>query len=351
MSSRRKRKVAVLGATGTVGQRFVSLLANHPWFELAVLTTSERNAGKRYADAVHWHLPEPIPDAARDLTLAPTAGDLAADLCFSALPHEAAVEWEAALAKTGHHVFSNVKTHRMDDDVPLVIAEVNADHLDALRAQRKRRGYSGSIVANGNCSAIGFSLATAPLQRTFGIERATVTTLQALSGAGYPGVASLDGLDNVVPFIGEEEEKLVEESRKFLGGWDGSRFAPATFAMSASCNRVPVRDGHTEIISVALRGSPAIVDVVAALRAFRGKPQELALPTAPRCPVIVRDEPDRPQPVLDRDAERGMAVSVGRVRADPVLGVTFVALSHNVVRGAAGASVLNAELAVAEQLV
>jgi aspartate-semialdehyde dehydrogenase len=351
MTNVRRRKVAVLGATGTVGQRFVSLLADHPWFELAALTTSERSAGKRYADAAHWHLPQPIPDVARDLALVPTTDDLDAELCFSALPHEAALEWEAALAKSGHHVFSNVKTHRMDDDVPLVIAEVNGDHLDALRAQRKRRGYSGSIVANGNCSAIGFSLATAPLQRAFGIERAVVTTLQALSGAGYPGVASLDGLDNVVPFIREEEEKLVEESHKFLGRWDGARFAPAAFAMSASCNRVAVRDGHTEVVGLTLRGAPAIVDVIAALRGFRGKPQELGLPTAPRCPILVRDEPDRPQPFLDRDSERGMAVTVGRIREDPVLGVKFVALSHNTVRGAAGASVLNAELAVAEELV
>ena len=347
----RKRRVAVLGATGTVGQRFVSLLAEHPWFELAALTTSERNEGKRYADAVHWRLAQAIPDLARDLTLVATTAELDAELCFSALPHDAAVEWEEALAKTGHHVFSNVKTHRMDADVPLVIAEVNPEHLDALRVQRKRRGYSGSIVANGNCSAIGFSLATAPLHRQFGIERAVVTTLQALSGAGYPGVASLDGLDNVVPFIREEEEKLVEESRKFLGAWDGSRFMPATFALSASCNRVAVRDGHTEIVGLALRGSPKALDVVAVLRGFAGRPQQLDLPTAPRCPVIVRDEPDRPQPVLDRDVERGMAVTVGRVREDPVLGITFVALSHNVVRGAAGASVLNAELAAAEQLI
>ena len=351
MIAARKRTVAVLGATGTVGQRFVSLLAEHPWFELTTLTTSERNAGKRYADAAHWHLSEPIPERARDITLTPTTDDLDAELCFSALPHEAAVEWEAGLAKTGHHVFSNVKTHRMDGDVPLVIAEVNPEHLDALRVQRKRRGWSGSIVANGNCSAIGFSLATAPLHRAYGIERALVTTLQALSGAGYPGVASLDGLDNVVPFIREEEEKLVEESRKFLGGWDGSRFAAAAFEMSASCNRVAVRDGHTEIIALTLRGSPSLLDVTATLRGFRGKPQELGLPTAPRCPIVVREEPDRPQPVLDRDVERGMAVTVGRIREDEVLGVKFVALSHNTIRGAAGASVLNAELAVAEKFV
>jgi len=351
IDGKRRRKAAVLGATGTVGQRFVSLLAEHPWFELAALTTSERNAGKRYADAVHWHLPGEIPARAAGMTLVPTTPDLDAELCFSALPHEAAVEHEAALAKSGHQVFSNVKTHRMDEDVPLVIAEVNPDHLDALRVQRKRRAWTGSIVANGNCSAIGFALAAGPLQRAFGIERAIVTTLQALSGAGYPGVASLDAMDNIVPFINEEEEKLAEESRKFLGGWDGARFSPATFAFSAHCNRVPVRDGHTETVSVTLRGAPKIADVIGALRSFRGKPQELCLPTAPEHPLIVRDEPDRPQAALDRDAERGMAVTVGRVREDPVLGVKFVLLSHNTVRGAAGASVLNAELAVADGLV
>jgi aspartate-semialdehyde dehydrogenase len=344
----KKRKVAVLGATGTVGQRFVSLLAEHPWFELCALTTSERNAGKRYGDVARWHLREAMPERAADMRVEQTHEAVDAEICFSALPAEAAEEWEATLAGAGHHVFSNVKTHRMDDDVPLLIAEVNAEHAAALDHQRRSRGWSGSIVANGNCSAIHFALAVAPLHRAYGIERAIVTTMQALSGAGYPGVASLDAVDNVVPHIPGEEEKLAEEARKFLGGWDGQRFVPAQFELSAQCNRVSVRDGHTEAVNISLRGSPKPDEVRECMRSFRGRPQELGLPTAPERPIVVRDEPDRPQPVLDREAERGMASVVGRVREDPVLGLKFVVLGHNTIRGAAGASVLNAELLVAE---
>ncbi len=347
----KKYRVAVLGATGTVGQRFIQLLQGHPWFEIAALTTSDRNVGKRYDEATRWHIGERIPAAAAAMTLVPTSDDLNADICFSALPAEAAEEWEAALARTGHHVFSNVKTHRMDADVPLIIAEVNPDHAQAIKVQRARRGWSGSLVTNGNCSTIHFALAAAPLHRAFGIRRAIVTTMQALSGAGYPGVASLDAVDNVVPFIGGEEEKMEAETMKFLGGWDGSAFTPATFAFSAHCNRVSVRDGHTETASLELGGDPSPEDVIACLRAFRGRPQELALPSAPATPVVVRDEPDRPQPVLDRDTERGMASVVGRVRRDAVLGVKFVVLGHNTIRGAAGASILNAELFAAEGLV
>ena len=346
----RKRRVAVLGATGTVGQRFISLLVDHPWFELVALTTSQERAGRRYGDATPWHFGERIPDSVAAMVLEPTRPDLDAEICFSALPSDAAMEHEAALASTGHHVFSNVKTHRMDDDVPLIIAEVNPDHARALALQRRRRGWSGSLVTNGNCSAIHLALALAPLHRRFGIERLVVTTMQALSGAGYPGVASLDALDNVVPYIGEEEEKLAEETRKFLGAWDGEAFVPASFAISAHCNRVSVRDGHTETVSVGLSGSPTVDDVKETLREFRGRPQELGLPSAPEHPVIVREERDRPQPVLDRDAERGMASVVGRVREDEVLGIKFVVLGHNTIRGAAGASVLNAELLCAEAM-
>ena len=344
----KKRKVAVLGASGTVGQRFIQLLAGHPWFEIAALTTSDAKAGKRYGDVTPWHFGPDMPEGIADMTLQPTRDELDAEICFSALPGEAAAQWEAALAKTGHHVFSNVKTHREDPDVPLIIAEVNPDHAAALEVQRKNRGWSGSIVTNGNCSAITFALAAAPVHRSFGIERAVVTTMQALSGAGYPGVASLDALDNVVPYIGEEEEKMERESKKFLGSWDGARFADAPFAFSAHCNRVSVRDGHTEAVSVQLRERPSVADLVDAFRTFRGRPQELRLPTAPQCPVIVRTERDRPQPVKDRDLGRGMSVVVGRVREDPVLGYKFVVLGHNTIRGAAGASVLNAELLSAE---
>ncbi len=346
----RRRKVAVLGASGTVGQRFIALLAGHPWFELAALTTSDAKSGKRYGEATAWHLGADMPDGVADMRLEATRAGLDAEICFSALPSEAAARWEAELAKTGHHVFSNVTTHRADPDVPLIIAEVNPDHAAALEVQRRTRGWSGSIVTNGNCSAITFALAAAPVHRAFGIEQVVVTTMQALSGAGYPGVASLDAVDNVVPFIAEEEEKMEREAKKFLGTWDGSAFHDAAFAFSAHCNRVPVRDGHTETVTLALRERPAVDEIVAAMRAFRGRPQELCLPTAPERPIVVRDERDRPQPVRDRDAGRGMSVVVGRVREDRVLGYKYVVLGHNTIRGAAGASILNAELFVAEGL-
>jgi aspartate-semialdehyde dehydrogenase len=344
----KKRRVAVLGATGTVGQRFVSLLAGHPWFELVALTGSDRSVGKRFGDAVHWLLPTDLPEGVGDMRIEPTEGSVEGEICFSALPSDAAAVSEAALAQAVHHVFTNASVHRMDADVPLMIAEVNFDHVRALEKQRRDRGWKGSIVANGNCTAIHLNLALAPLQRDFGIERAVVTTMQALSGASYPGVASLDALDNVIPWIDGEEEKVVEETNKFLGDWDGTRFVPAGIPMSVHCNRVMVRDGHTETVSLSLRGRPSVDEVKASLRAFAGRPQQLDLPTAPKRPVIVRDEPDRPQPVLDRDAEKGMATTVGRLREDPVLGTKFVLLGHNTIRGAAGASILNAELLVAE---
>jgi len=338
----------VLGATGTVGQRFISLLADHPWFELAALTASDAKAGKRYGDVVRWHLPGGLPDRVADMNLEATRPEVDAEICFSALPNEAAEEHEAALAKAGHHVFSNVRTHRMDPDVPLMIAEVNPGHADALERQRRDRKWTGSIVTNGNCSAIHLTLALAPLHQAWGIERAVVTTLQALSGAGYPGVASLDAVDNVVPYIDGEEEKIEQETRKFLGLWDGQAFVPAPIPISVTATRVSVRDGHTESVSLSLRGGPHPDDVKACLRAFRGPPQELKLPSAPERPIVVLEQPDRPQPVLDRDLEKGMASVVGRVREDPVLGVKFVVLGHNTIRGAAGASILNAELLAAE---
>lgn len=344
----RRRTVAVLGATGTVGQRFISLLAGHPWFELNVLTTSDSKAGKRFGDVVAWHLPAPLPDTVANMRLEATRPDIDAEICFSALPNEPADEWEITLAKAGHHVFTNASPHRMDADVPLLIAEVNPGHVRALERQRSARPWTGTLVANGNCTATHLALALAPLHRDFGIERLLVTTMQALSGAGYPGVPSLDALDNVVPYIGGEEEKVVAETQKFLGGSDESGFRPAKFAMSVHCNRVSVRDGHTETVSLTLGGSPTVAQVKESLRSFRGRPQELKLPSAPEHPIVVRDEPDRPQPVLDRDTERGMASVVGRVREDAILGHKFVVLGHNTIRGAAGASVLNAELLLAE---
>ena len=344
----RRRTVAVLGATGAVGQRFISLLADHPWFELTALTASDAKAGKRFGDVVRWHLPGGLPDKVADLRLEATRPDVDAEICFSAIPNDVAEEPEVTLAKAGHHVFTNASPHRMDADVPLLIAEVNPGHMRALERQRRERPWTGSLVANGNCTATHLTLALAPLHRDFGIERLVVTTMQALSGAGYPGVPSLDALDNVVPYIGGEEEKVVAETRKFLGGSDESGFRPAAFPMSVHCNRVSVRDGHTETVSLTLRGSPSVEDVKRSLRTFRGRPQELKLPSAPEHPIVVRDEPDRPQPVLDRDTERGMASVVGRVREDAVLGLKFVVLGHNTIRGAAGGSVLNAELLLAE---
>lgn len=344
----RRRTVAVLGATGTVGQRFISLLAEHPWFELTALTSSDAKAGERYGDVAAWHLPAPLPERVAEMRLETTRPDIDAEVCFSALPNDAAAEHETTLAKAGHHVFTNASPHRMDPDVPLLIAEVNAEHIRVLERQRRERNWSGTLVANGNCTAIHLSLALAPLQREFGIERLLVTTMQALSGAGYPGVPSLDALDNVVPFIGGEEEKVVAETQRFLGAWDESGFRPAIFPMSVHCNRVSVRDGHTETVSVGLRGAPSVASVKRAMREFSGRPQELGLPSAPEHPIVVRDEPNRPQAVLDRDTERGMASVVGRVREDPVLGHKFVVLGHNTIRGAAGASVLNAELLLAE---
>src|SRR5438046_5643408 len=266
----RKRKVAVRGATGTVGQRFIGLLQGHPWFEIAARPQSDAKVGKRYGDVTPWHWGTDMPAEIADMTLLPTRADLDTEICFSALPSDAAEVWETALAEAGHHVFSNVKTHRMDADVPLMVAEVNPEHMHALDAQRRARRWTGSIVTNGNCSAIGFVLAAAPLQRRFGIERAVVTTMQALSGAGYPGVASLDALDNVVPFIAEEEEKMEQESKKFLGRWDGKRFVDTGFDFSAHCNRASVRDGHTETLSIRLRTYPPPHAATAAPRESRG---------------------------------------------------------------------------------
>ena len=342
-----RRTVAVLGATGTVGQRFVSLLATHPWFRLAALTGSDRSVGHRYGDVARWHIGVDIPAAAREMVVQPTRAGLDAQIVFSALPAAEADAVEEEFARAGHHVFSNARSHRMDPDVPLLVPEVNPGHARALEGQRKGRRWSGSLITNPNCSTIHLVLALAPLHRGFGLDRLVVTTMQALSGAGYPGVASLDALDNVVPFIDGEEEKMAAESKKILGDFDGA-FRDAPFTLSAHCNRVNVRDGHLETVSLRLAKPATLEGIVETLAAFRGVPQERRLPTAPRCPVIVRAERDRPQPILDRDVENGMATVVGRVREDPVLGWKFVLLGHNTIRGAAGASVLNAELLVSE---
>jgi aspartate-semialdehyde dehydrogenase len=341
--------VAVLGATGSVGQRFVQLLACHPWFRLAEVVASDRSAGRSYREAADWRLSAEMPEDARDLVVRDYDAALDSPVVFSALPGEIAGEIEQRMAREGRALFSNTSTHRMTSDVPLLIPEVNPEHVAALETQRRGRGWSGFIVTNPNCSAIHLVLALKPLHDAFGIDALAVTTMQAVSGAGYPGVPSLDMIDNVVPFINTEEEKMTEETKKLLGGYDGG-FQPACLTMTAHCNRVPVRDGHTECVSIRFASPATPRDAAAAMAAFRAKPQELDLPSAPRRPVIVRDEPNRPQPNLDRDAENGMATTVGRVRECALLGTKFVLLGHNTIRGAAGASILNAELFKVEGL-
>jgi aspartate-semialdehyde dehydrogenase len=341
--------VAVLGATGTVGQRFVQLLARHPWFRVAEVVASERSAGKTYREATDWRIDAFMPEDAAELTVKDYDGALDSPIAFSALPGEVAREIEQRLARDGHAVLSNTSTHRMEPDVPLLIPEVNAEHVAAIKTQQANRGWSGFIATNPNCSTIHLVLALKPLHQAFGLDAVAVTTLQAVSGAGYPGVPSLDMIDNIVPYIGGEEEKVESETRKLLGGYDGE-FRPAEIIVSAQCTRVPVRDGHTECVSVRFNRDATPDEVIEAFESFRGKPQELNLPSAPKRPIVVRREPNRPQPNLDRDTEHGMASVVGRVRPCPLLGTKFVVLGHNTVRGAAGASILNAELFQVEGL-
>lgn len=341
---------AVLGATGMVGQYFVKLLAEHPWFRLECVVASERSAGRRYADACRWLLGEDMPAAARDLPVLPLGSDLDAPIVFSALPTDVAGETEIDYARRGHAVFSNASSHRMDPVVPLLVPEVNPEHGALIRVQRRQKGWSGFIVTNPNCSAAVLVVALHPLLTHFGLRTVMVTTLQAISGAGYPGLSSLDILDNAIPYIGGEESKLESEPRKMLGMLRNEAIEPAPFVVGAHCNRVATRDGHLECVSVALDRKASLDDVAEALRGYRSVPQELRLPTAPPLPIVVREEPDRPQTRLDRDAGGGMAVSVGRLRSCPILDVKFVALGSNTMRGAAGGSVLNAELLKAQGL-
>jgi aspartate-semialdehyde dehydrogenase len=347
--------VIVLGATGLVGQRLLALLDGHPWFTVAGVAASERNVGARYGDVVRWKVETPPPAWALDLTLAaPDPARLpAAPLVFSALPTDEAHELEPLFAAAGALVSSNASAYRMSPDIPLIVPEINPDHLAALPAQRATHGWSGAIITNPNCSTIGLTLALAPLLR-FGPRRALVTTLQAASGAGYPGVASLDLLDNVIPYIGGEEEKIETETRKILGGWGDGAFAPVgedMLRLSATTTRVATRDGHLETVSVELAERPAPDELIAAWREFRAEPQRLDLPSAPAQPVVYLVQPDRPQPILDRLVGDGMTVTVGRLRPCAALDYKFVCLSHNTIRGAAGAALLNAELAYARGLI
>jgi aspartate-semialdehyde dehydrogenase len=341
----RKFRAGVLGATGMVGQRLVQLLADHPWFELAEVAASERSSGKKYSAAVQWHLDTPVSEAAGGLIVKDLEPVLDCDFVFSALDSSVAGSAEQEFARAGYPVVSNSKNHRMSPDVPLLIPEVNAAHLDAISVQQKNRGYgSGFIVTNPNCSTAGLVLVLKPLADAFGLEKMFVVTMQAISGAGYPGVPSLDILGNVVPFISGEEEKMEEEPQKLLGRWDGSRFIEAGLGISAHCNRVPVENGHLECLSVSLKKIATLPEVREALRNFTVSDELAALPTAVKNPVVVLDEENRPQPRRDVNAGNGMAAVVGRVRECPLLDVKLTLLSHNLLRGAAGAALLNAEL-------
>ncbi len=337
--------VAILGATGSVGQRFIQLLERHPWFRVHEVVASDRSAGKSFQEAADWRLETLVPEDVAGLTVKPLNAELESKVVFSGLDSSVAGEAEDLYANRGCVVISNSKNHRMAADVPLLIPEINAEHLDAIEQQRDRRGSSGYIVTNPNCSVMGLAIALAPIHRAFGLEAVHVTTMQAISGAGYAGVASYAILDNVIPYIGgAEEEKIEAEPRKILGDWTDGKFADAPITISAQVNRVPTIDGHLMTISAKLRHKASLDAIRETLESFIGEPQRLGLPTAPKRPIHYIDAPDRPQPRLDRDREHGMAVSVGRLRPCPLLDFRLVALVHNTIRGAAGAAVLNAEL-------
>lgn len=336
--------VAVLGATGTVGQKFITLLEGHPYFRVRELVASDQSAGKPYAEACKWKQDRPIPESVATTIVKSTQEPLESLLLFSGLDSSVAGEAETAYAERGHLVVSNSKNHRMDPKVPLVVPEINAEHLALIEQQP----FEGAIVTNPNCSTIFLVMALAPLHRAFGLEAVQVTTMQAISGAGYPGVSGMDIMGNVIPYISGEEEKVEEESLKILGELDGSTVRHAELGVSATCTRVPVLDGHTETVSFKLSRPAGIEDVRAALDDFRGLPQHRGLPSAPERPILMLDAPDRPQPARDIWLEDGMATMVGRLRECPVLDYRMVVLGHNTVRGAAGASILNAETLVSE---
>jgi len=334
-------KAAILGATGLVGQRFVQLLTDHPWFEITTLTGSERSAGMRFGEAVNWRMETQLKEGIAEMVVHPTnPKEVDADIIFSALPADQAVETEEVFAKAGFAVVSNASAHRMDADVPLMNPEANFNHLKLIDEQRHKRKWDGAIVTNPNCTTAVLSLSLKPIFDTFGLKNIVMSSMQAVSGAGYPGVASLDIIDNVIPFIKEEEEKVQRETQKILGDIGHS----AEFNVSASCHRVLVIDGHTEAIFVQTVKPTTPEQVVDCLAEFSAEPQELKLPSAPKRPIIVRSDQDRPQPRFDRNEGRGMSVVVGRVRKDPVFdGVKYVAVGHNTIRGAAGCAVLIGE--------
>ena len=348
-----KRKVAILGATGAVGQRFIQLLQGHPWFKIEVLAASERSAGKKYKDACNWVMESNLPREIAEMNVVDAdvksvekAGNV--DLVFSSLPGDLAGPVEAEFAAM-YPVFSKASAHRTEKDVPLLIPEVNAEHAALIPIQKKARGWKGFISTDPNCCTIQLAMTLKPLMR-FGLKQVIVSTMQALSGAGYPGVASLDIIDNVIPFIPKEEEKLESEALKILGAFDGNTVRNASFLISATCNRVNVKDGHLESVFVKLDDNPKLEEVEEAFKRFKGEPQKLKLPSAPENPIVVRKEPNRPQPRYDRDEGKGMSVVVGRIRKDPIMTVKYMCLGHNTIRGGAGAGILSAELMVAKGL-
>ncbi|MDX9850465.1 MAG: aspartate-semialdehyde dehydrogenase [Anaerolineaceae bacterium] len=345
-----KIPVSILGATGAVGQRFVEMLVQHPYFEIVSLTGSERSAGKAYGEACRWVLSGSIPEQVQHLKIQPTSTHLPGQVAFSALPAAIAREWEPQLAAVGYAVCSNASALRQTPGVPLLIPEINYDHLDMIPLQQSELGWKGLAVTSPNCTTNGIAMTLKPLDDAFGVEAVFVSTMQAISGAGYPGLASLDIQDNVIPFINGEEEKIQTETNLLLGKMLAGRRVNAQIQVSAHANRVPVLDGHTIALSIKFRSKPSVEDAMQVLEDFRGPAEVQQMPTAPERPILVRRDPDRPQPRRDRDAGNGMSVSVGRIRPCNLFDLRMVTVVHNTVRGAAGGSVLNAELLYAKGL-
>lgn len=347
----RKLRVGILGATGAVGQHLISLLEEHPWFEVTEVAASEKSSGIKYNERRCWRLPTTIPDAVSRLTLKECTPELDCDFVLAALSADVAKEVEYAFAKAGYPVISNSSYYRMKENVPLLIPEINPEHTQLIpRQQREERFHRGYLVTNPNCTTVGLCVALAPLDRLFGLENVFVTTLQAVSGAGYTGLYAVDIADNVIPFISGEEPKVEAEPKKILGRIDRDRIVESDFVISAQCNRVAVEDGHTICVSVRLKKKPSLQELKECFQSFKGLPQEQSLPTAPPHPIVVFDEENRPQPKIDRNLGRGMTVSVGRIRECPLLDYKFVVLVHNLIRGAAGAALLNAELLYSQGL-